>query len=72
MAWYNKFDAINEANRQRQINDADRYGTPNGSHTSCGTVTRYRDGKPSSFWNSSSDTENSSRSSYFTNGFYNR
>jgi len=56
MAWYNKFDAMNEANRQRQINEADRYGTPNGAHTSCGTVTEYRDGKPVSVWSSSSDS----------------
>jgi len=42
--------------RQRELNEADRYGTPNGSHTSCGTVTEYRNGKPVSHWNSSNDT----------------
>lgn len=47
-----------ELRRQREINDADRYGTPNGCHTIHGTVTQYRDGKPVSTWNSSSDTTN--------------
>ena len=55
MAWYNKFDQMNEDRRQREINDANRYGTPNGSHQINGTVTTYRDGKEESFWNSSND-----------------
>ena len=63
MAWYNKFDQMNSDRRQREINEANRYGTPNGCHQIYGTVTSHRDGKPASFWNSSSDTES---------GFYNR
>ena len=42
--------------RQREINDANRYGTPNGSFQIHGTVTEYRDHKPVSTWNSSNDT----------------
>ena len=58
--------------RQREINDANRYGTPNGCHQIHGTVTDYRDGKPKNHWNSSNDTNESSTSRHFVNGFYNR
>ena len=48
-----------ELRRQREINDVDRYGTPNGCHSIHGTVTQYRDGSPVSTWSSSSDTTKS-------------
>jgi len=44
--------------RQREINDANRYGTSNGSLQLYGTVTEYRDHEPVSRWNSSNDTLN--------------
>ena len=45
-----------ELMRQREINDANRYGTPNGSFQIAGTVTEYRNGKPVDHWSSSRDS----------------
>ena len=57
MAWYNQIDRMNENNRLREINDANRYGTPNGSHQSSGgSITQYRNGKPVSVWSPSTDS----------------
>lgn len=54
--------------RQREINDANRYGTPNGSFQIAGTVTEYRDGKQVSHWNSSNDSIVSTKNPYM--GWY--
>ena len=54
--------------RQKEINDANRYGTPNGSFQIAGTVTEYRNGKPVSQWNSSKDSIESTKNPYM--GWY--
>lgn len=54
--------------RQKEINEATRYGTPNGSFQRHGTVTEYCNGKPVSHWSASSDSVQSTKNPFM--GWY--